>query len=70
MIFAPDSEKARERSSNRRWRSHASIWISTMNPVDWSPSQDTFAKRSGFFRSADAFGQSSRWIVMPRPSEM
>src|ERR1035437_3865587 len=38
-MFAPDSENARERSSSRRWRSHASIWISTTKPVDWSPSQ-------------------------------
>ena len=28
------SEKVRERSSSRRWRSQASIWISTMKPVD------------------------------------
>ena len=33
-------------------------------------SQLTAVNRSGFRRSAFTFGQSSRWTVMPRPSEM
>jgi len=69
-MFAPDSLNTRERSSSRRWRSHASICISTTNAVDWSPSQETLVKRSGSLRSSATLGQSSRWIVIPRPSEM
>ena len=34
------------------------------------PSQSTGVNRSGFRISAFTFGQSSRWIVMPLPSEM
>ena len=34
------------------------------------PSHSTGVNRSGFRISAFAFGQSSRWIVIPRPSEM
>ena len=68
-MLMPASANVRERSSSRRWRSHASTWISTLNEVSLSPSQDTGTKRSGSLRSATAFGQSSRWIVIPRPSE-
>ena len=35
-----------------------------------SPSHSTSVKRSGLRLSALALGQSSRWIVMPLPSEM
>ena len=31
---------------------------------------DTFVNRSGLRLSAFTFGQSSRWIVIPLPSEM
>src|SRR3954447_7980323 len=68
-MLIPPSANVRERSSRRRWRSHASTWISTLKEVSLSPSQDTGTKRSGSLRRATAFGQSSRWIVMPRPSE-
>ena len=67
----PVSANVRERSSSRRLRSQPSISSSTRNEVlPPSPSQATFVKRSGFFISAFAFGQSSWWIVMPLPSEM
>ena len=34
------------------------------------PSHSTTVNRSGFLRSAFALGQSSRWMVIPLPSEM
>ena len=34
------------------------------------PSHSTGVNRSGLRMSAFEFGQSSRWIVIPRPSEM
>src|ERR1700730_2155065 len=69
-MFIPASEKVRERSSNRRWRSQPSIWISTLKPVVCPPSHATGVKRSGSRLSAFALEQSSRWMVIPRPSEM
>ena len=65
----PASANVRERSSSRRWRSQPSTWSSTLKAESFSPFQETSTKRSGSLRSATAFGQSSRWIVIPRPSE-
>ena len=68
-MLKPASANVRDRSSNNRWRSQASTCSSTRKAVWWSPSQWTRTKRSGSLRSATVLGQSSRWIVMPRPSE-
>ena len=46
------------------------LYKPTRNDVAPSPSQATGVNRSGFFISALALAQSSRWIVMPLPSEM
>ena len=69
-MLQPFSANVRPMSSIRRGRSQASTAISTRN--DWlaSPSQVTGQKRSGVRISARTLGQSSRWIVMPRPTEM
>ena len=69
-MLTPASAKARERSSSSRARSQASTAISTRKDCWLAPLQETGVNRSGFFFSALALGQSSRWIVMPRPSEM
>ena len=69
-MFTPASAKARERSSRSRTRSQASMAISTRKDCWFVPPQETGVNRSGFFWRAFALGQSSRWIVMPRPSEM
>ena len=65
----PASANVRDMSSSRRWRSQPSTWSSTRNAVSASPSHDTGVNRSGSFFSTP-LGQSSRWIVIPRPSEM
>ena len=69
-MFAPCSENVRATSSSRRVRSHASTAIWTRKLCDEPPSHSTGVKRSAFCLSARTFGQSSRWIVIPLPSEM
>ena len=66
----PASAKVRERSSSSRVRSQASTCSSTRNDVSFSPPSDTLVKRSGSFISGLDVLAVSRWIVMPRPSEM
>ena len=70
-MLAPCSANVRATSSSSRGRSHAStaIWTRKL-VVDAPPSHSTGVNRSGLRISALTFGQSSRWIVMPRPSEM
>ena len=70
-MFAPCSENVRATSSSSRARSQPStaIWTRKLDDVA-SPSHSTGVKRSGFRISALTFGQSARWIVIPRPSEM
>ena len=69
-MLTPLSANARDRSSSRCGRSQASTAISTRKDCWLTPPQETGVNRSGFRFSARAFGQSSRWIVMPRPREM
>ena len=69
-MLIPASANVRERSSSSLWRSQPSTWSSTRNDCAPSPSHLTLVNLSGFFISARAFEQSSRWIVMPFPSEM
>ena len=69
-MFAPYSENVRATSSSSRGRSQASTAIWTRKLCEAPPSQSTGVKRSAFLRSARTFGQSSRWIVIPLPSEM
>ena len=70
MMFTPFSENARDRSSSSRGRSQASTAISTRKDCWLAPPQLTGVKRSGLRWSALALGQSSRWMVIPRPREM
>ena len=70
-MFAPCSANVRATSSSRRARSHASTATCTRKLADVAPpSHSTGVKRSGFRINAFTFGQSARWIVIPRPSEM
>ncbi len=69
-MFVPCSENVRATSSSRRGRSHESTAIWTRKLCETPPSHSTGVNRSGFRRSARTFGQSSRWIVIPLPSEM
>ena len=70
-MFAPCSAKVRATSSSSRGLSHESTAICTRKLLAIvSLSHETGVNRSGFRRSAFTFGQSSRWIVIPRPSEM
>ncbi len=69
-MLIPASANVRDMSSSRRWRSQPSTSISTRNEVSASPSHATGVNRSGSFFSTATLGQSSRWIVIPRPSEM
>jgi hypothetical protein len=70
-MFAPCSANVRATSSSSRARSQAStaIWARKLAEVAF-PSHSTGVKRSGLRISALTLGQSARWIVMPRPSEM
>ena len=67
-MLIPASANVRDMSSSSRWRSQPSTWSSTRNAVSASPSHDTGVNRSGSFFSITALGQSSRWIVIPRPA--
>ena len=69
-MFVPCSANVRATSSRSRGRSHESTAIWTRKLCDAPPSHSTGVKRSGLRISAFTFGQSSRWIVIPLPSEM
>ena len=71
-MFAPCSANVRATSSSSRGRSQDCSAIVTRNELVAvsEPSQWTGVNRSGVRLSARTFGQSSRWMVMPRPSEM
>ena len=71
-MFAPCSANVRATSSSSRGRSQDWSAIVTRNELVAASesSQLTAVNRSGVRLSARTLGQSSRWIVMPRPSEM
>src|SRR5207248_11772304 len=69
-MLAPCSAKVRATSSSSRGRSQDETAICTRKLRVGPPSQETFVNRSGLRRSDLTFEQSSRWIVIPLPSEM
>ena len=69
-MFAPCSANVRATSSSSRGRSHECTAIWTRNDFVPLPSHSIGVNRSSLRFSAFTFGQSSRWIVIPLPSEM